>query len=131
MKFSARHIQQAGYTLIEVSVAIGIFLMMLGVFFVVATGYRAGVNRTQCILNRSTIQKSVRSVASMYGLPIGAPLNPTDARLIGTDGMLPEMPACPEFGAYTFATTVPDWGTAYVISCGAGARHNPPDTTGW
>jgi prepilin-type N-terminal cleavage/methylation domain-containing protein len=122
---------KSGYTLIEIAAVIAILLALIAVLFVGVQGYLRGVNRANCVMNISNMQKAVRSYASMYGLNIGAGLTTGEARLIGPAGMLPAVPTCPGGGAYTFGTTVPPVGTAYTTCSLAGEGHAPANTTGW
>ena len=52
--------RQRGTTLIELSVVIGILLLLVGVLFIGITAWRNGANTAACIVNLSSIQKAVR-----------------------------------------------------------------------
>ncbi len=122
--------KQAGLTLIEVTLVIAVLLGLISVLFIGVSAYREGSNRANCILNISNVQKAVRSYQNLYELSVGGGL--TSATLIGTGKMLETTPTCPSAGTYTFGTTVPTVGTAYLTcSLSATKNHVPSSTTGW
>lgn len=122
--------KQAGLTLIEVTLVIAVLLGLISVLFIGVSAYREGSNRAKCILNISNVQKAVRSYQNLYELSVGGTLASTT--LIGTGKMLETTPSCPSSGTYTFGTTVPAVGTAYLTcSLSSSSNHVPSSTTGW
>jgi len=122
--------KQAGLTLIEVTLVIAVLLGLISVLFIGVSAYREGSNRAKCILNISNVQKAVRSYQNLYELSVGGTLASTT--LIGTGKMLETTPSCPSSGTYTYGTTVPAVGTAYLTcSLSSSNNHVPTSTTGW
>lgn len=122
--------KQAGLTLIEVTLVIAVLLGLISVLFIGVSAYREGSNRAKCILNISNVQKAVRSYQNLYELSVGGTLASTT--LIGTGKMLETTPSCPSSGTYTYGTTVPAVGTAYLTcSLSSSSNHVPTSTTGW
>ncbi|HRQ88352.1 MAG TPA: type II secretion system protein [Bacteroidia bacterium] len=122
--------KQAGLTLIEVTLVIAVLLGLISVLFIGVSAYREGSNRANCILNISNVQKAVRSYQNLYEK---VPTNPLASTvIIGTGKMLETTPTCPSGGEYTFGTTIPAVGTAY-LTCGLATSndHKPNSTAGW
>ena len=87
--------------------------------------------RTNCVSYISAVQTSMRSYQNAQQLDIGNAL--TSTSFIGS-GLLLETGSCPSGGTYTYATTVPAIGTAYVTCSQSSATfmpHVPKVTTGW
>ena len=120
--------KQAGLTLIEITLVIAVLLGLISVLFIGVTAYKEGSNRSKCILNISNVQKAVRSYQNLYEKDVADAL--LTATIAGKGKMLETVPTCPSAGTYTFGTTVPAVGTAY-LSCGI-ADHTPNGgTAGW
>jgi competence protein ComGC len=122
--------KQAALTLIEVTLVIAVLLGLISVLFIGVSAYREGSNRAGCILNISNVQKAVRSYQNLYELSVDDAL--VSSTLIGNGKMLQTAPSCRSGGAYTYRTTVPPVGTAYV-TCSRGTSHNhrPASVAGW
>lgn len=120
----------AGLTLIEVTLVIAVLLGLISVLFIGVAAYKKGSDRAKCVLNISTVQKAARSYQNMYELAIGGTLATTD--ICGSGKMIESTPVCPSAGTYTFGTTVPAAGTAYLTcSLSATDQHVPSTTAGW
>lgn len=120
-----------GLTLIEVTLVIAVLLGLISVLFIGVAAYKKGSDRAKCILNIATVQKAARSYQNLYDLRNG------DALVVGTIAgagkMIETTPDCPDpSGGYTFESTVPTPGTAYVTcSLSASDDHVPASTDGW
>ena len=130
MKLKLNKKGQAGLTLIEVTLVIAVLLGLISVLFIGVAAYKKGSDRAKCILNISTVQKAVRSYQNLYELAIGDGLADTD--IAGAGKMIESTPTCPSSGTYTFGTTVPTAGTAYLTcSLATSDDHVPSTTAGW
>ena len=127
---------QAGLTLIEVTLVIAVLLGLISVLFIGVSAYKEGSNRAKCILNISNVQKAVRSYQNLYELspPVGETAGSALAStlIIGTGKMLETSPSCSSGGSYTYGSTVPAVGTAYLsCSLASSDQHVPSSLTGW
>jgi len=119
--------KQAGLTLIEVTLVIAVLLGLISVLFIGVSAYKEGSNRAKCILNISNVQKAVRSYQNLYEKSVGDGL--VKATIAGTGKMLETEPTCPSAGTYTWGTTIPVVGSAY-LGCSL-TDHVPASLTGW
>ena len=119
---------QAAFTLIEITAVIAVLLGLIAVLFIGISGWIAGTNRAQCILNQRNVQTAVRSYANMYELNIGDALDST-LIMVGDDKMMPAAPVCKAGGTYTYTGTVPATSVEYG-TC-SDATHVPKSTDGW
>ena len=131
MKLKLNRKGQAGLTLIEVTLVIAVLLGLISVLFIGVAAYKKGSDRAKCILNISTVHKAARSYQNLYDLRVGDALASTD--ISGAGKMIETTPDCPDpNGAYTFGTTVPAAGVAYVDCSLAGTEeHVPASVAGW
>jgi prepilin-type N-terminal cleavage/methylation domain-containing protein len=124
--------RQRGTTLIELSVVIAVILLLVGVLFIGVTAWRDGANKSACLVNMASIQKSVRGYQNLHLLNPGDGV--TDANLIA-DGYFGAIPTCPVGNtAYTLTGTVPALGKQYATCASAAAAlHNPTaaQTANW
>ncbi|MDF1656776.1 MAG: type II secretion system protein [Verrucomicrobiales bacterium] len=124
--------KQAGLTLIEVTLVIAVLLGLISVLFIGVGAYKEGSDRAKCILNITNAQKAVRSYQNMYEIAEGASI--TQGTIFGAGKMVETLPSCPSSGTYTFSSTVPAVGTAY-LTCDFGSgdtAHAPTGgTAGW
>lgn len=127
MKLKLNTKGQAGLTLIEVTLVIAVLLGLLSVLFIGVAAYKSGSDRAKCILNISSVQKAVRSHQNLYEKNIGDALSKSD--VTGAGRMLETEPTCPANGLYTWGTTVPAAGSAY-LTCSI-ADHVPSSIAGW
>ena len=108
---------RSGFTTLELTVAFGAVLLLLGVAYVGARAYKKGADRSGCVFNIYHAQTAVRSYANMRGLRAGETvrLGGPDSGLANRAGV-PE-PVCPGGGKYkTLGDTVPAAGELY-LSC--------------
>ena len=131
MKLKLNKKGQAGLTLIEVTLVIAVLLGLISVLFIGVAAYKKGADRAKCILNISTVQKAARSYQNLYDLRNGDALVTGD--IAGAGKMIETVPACPDpTGSYTYGTTVPTPGVAFVDCSLAGADdHVPASLAGW
>lgn len=130
MKIQTKKLGHAGLTLIEVTLVIAVLLGLISVLFIGVAAYKKGSDRAKCVLNISTVQKAARSYQNLYELKMGDDLAVTD--IAGAGKMIESTPECPSEGDYTFGTTVPAAGSAYLACSLAGSdEHVPASTAGW
>ena len=127
MKLTPTRKNEAGLTLIEITVVIAVLLGLVAVLFIGVQNYREATNKSRCIMQISAVQKAVRSHQNLNDLAIGGTLTQTD--LVGTGKLIASAPVCPSGGTYTWLGTVPAVGTAYLTCSASG--HAPADTAGW
>lgn len=127
-----RRRRRAGFSLIEISIAITVILLLAGVAFMGVTAYLNVGYRTQCVLNISNVQTAIRTYSNANQYSPGATVTGLQGLVIGS-GLMVETPVCPGGGTYTYGgTTVPAVGTAYLTcSLAASQNHVPKTTAGW
>jgi type II secretory pathway pseudopilin PulG len=123
-KTNNKQARQRCTTLIELSVVIAVLLLLVGVLFIGITAWKNGANTAACIVNLSSIQKAARGYANMNQLLAGS--TEGTASLLSS-GFWASAPTCPAGGTYSYATTVPSQGVAYV-SCNI-TGHAPTTTS--
>lgn len=130
---------QKGVTIIELTVVIAFLLTLTSILFLGAQYYKNAAERSSCIANLATIQKSVRSYQNFEGLTAGAPL--TKSALIGVGKPMETELTCPSNkGGYTIASTIPS-GSGVVAQCveydavngsvDSSKAHTPSNANGW
>ena len=122
-------------TLIEITLVIAILLSLIAVLFLGVAAYKKGADRAKCILNITTVQKTMRSYANLNEK------EETDACVIGdlagAGKMLAISPSCPDgTGSYTFGAVIPSASTSYadlytVCSLAGSENHQPKNAVGW
>ncbi len=128
MKLTPTRKNEAGLTLIEITVVIAVLLGLIAVLFIGVQNYREATNKSRCIMQISAVQKAVRSHQNLNDVATAGTLTQTD--LVGTTGkLIATAPVCPSGGTYTWLGTVPAVGTAYLTCSSTG--HAPADTAGW
>jgi hypothetical protein len=109
---------------------LGVALPMLtatSVLFIGGKAWKDGSDRATCIINTRNVQTAVRSYQNMHSLEVGA--NVPWEKIFGPEGLLPQKPACPSGGTYTFAAKVPEVGE---LACQCGnPDHRPPSHENW
>lgn len=105
-----------GMTLIEITLVIAILLSLIAILFLGISAYKKGADRSKCILQMSTVEKLVISHGNMFGIDPGLALAST---LLTSEGYLPQLPDCPDSGAYAFTEVMPSGatGSAPYTSC--------------
>ena len=131
MKVTRNTRNSAGMTLIEVTLVIAVLLGLISVLFIGVKAYKQGSDRAKCILNVSTVQKSIRSYQNLYEYDEGDTL--AQATIVGAGKMLEVAPTCSTPGnAYAWSTVVPDSGTPMIVCDNAQLTdHAPSSTAGW
>jgi type II secretory pathway pseudopilin PulG len=114
-------------TLLELVVVITVLLVLIAVLFLGATAWKAGSDRSNCLVNIRNVQLAGRSYQNMYAINPGATF--TDTMIIGPNSYIPQTPVCPGAGTYTYAASFPLTGTLF-ITCSV-ATHVPPSYSGW
>ena len=124
LKTMNRPARQRGTTLIELSVVIAVLLLLVGVLFIGISAWKNGANTAACIVNLSSMQKAARGYQNLNQLSPGS--GETSAQLLAAS-FWSSTPVCPAGGTYSFGTTVPIVGAAYVSCTIAG--HVPTTTS--
>jgi prepilin-type N-terminal cleavage/methylation domain-containing protein len=127
IKTNNKSVRQRGTTLIELSVVIAVILLLVGVLFIGIGAWKDGANKAACLVNLASIQKAARGYQNMNQLADGATLSQSDLVKADGTGFFQAAPVCPAAGTYTWGTTVPAIGTAYV-TCD---KHTPVSTSNW
>ena len=147
MKLTQNKKLKPGMTLIELTVVIIVLLTLISVLFFAGTAYIKASNRTACLTNQATFQKSMRGYATLNQLEAGVSTTVVDWSVLQTEGFIGDYVAmtCPtEKTAYTPGTLNPATGTQ-VASCedptygvgadnatpGDGENHAPKDLSNW
>ena len=140
-----RHLR--GVTFLELALVIGMMLALISILFVAARTWRAGSDRSKCIINQRTIQLGVRSFQNMYGYAHGSGLQAGE----GTTSIVEALRdrefinqrlydsatgtrTCPAGGSYTVPdpTVFPEEGTLFMACSFADTRrHVPENSDSW
>ncbi|NNC88037.1 MAG: type II secretion system protein [Akkermansiaceae bacterium] len=127
-----------GMTLIELTVVILVFLILVGVLFVGANGWKNGADRSACIMNQYKVQEGVRSFANVNNIAMGddtsALTPPIDLETaVVAEGFVEFYPSCPSDGVYTRnGNIMPPLGQLYMTcSLAASKGHEPREIKGW
>lgn len=116
---TSRH-SKKGFTIVEMTLVLAIILGLAGLLFLGLTAYKNGSDKTQCVLQLATVQKSVRSAENLDTLAPETVLTATgatgNADLVTEGYLSATVPlSCPRDGTpYTYLGTVPDTGVAYA-----------------
>lgn len=128
--------QNAGMTLLELTVVILVLLSLISILFIGARAWKKGSDRSANIMNIRNAQQAVRGHANMYTLVEGSGACTEDdiygVADDGVGGYMPK-PAPPnaEITAYTGGAIVPVLGTLWLTVTygeGAAADYAPPAT---
>ena len=123
---------QSAFTIVEISLVMGVLLSLIAVTFIGVNSYKNGTNRATCIQNIAAAQRAVRSYSNLYEIMPGEKVDNLTEKLFGTGKFLPVMPKCPVTGGYTFADGalgIPELGTAF-LQCSA-EGHQYLETSDW
>lgn len=115
-----------GFTLVEIAIAIGIIVFLLGALGLTGVYIRSESDKKLDIATQKRIQDAVRAVAGIEGLSPGD--NFPSSKIIGTGKWFESAPLTPKGNAYTYLDVVPDVGTPYATSPDG---NTPPSTAGW
>ena len=127
----------AGMTLLEMTVVILVLLAFITVLFVGARAWKRGSDRALCIIQIQGVQKAMRSYANLYGFEPGANAPNLQSQIIGFGRFIETTPVCPSGYDYTFgatygANTIPPLGGLYMeCPLATSGRHMPDVTPDW
>ena len=122
--------------MIEMSVAILVLLMFVGLLLIGARAWKRGSDRATCLMNIRQVQQSLRGYVNSNGLEAGDSLAPADMphkSVIGPGKFVEVMPHCPGGGLYGFSgAVVPPVGELFMTCSLAGsADHEPDEFDSW
>ncbi len=121
---------QEGFTLIEITLVVGVLLGLIGVAWVGVGTYKEGANRAICIHQMANVQTAMRSYCNLNQLIPGQPIMDLKKQLIHESKFFASAPFCPSGGIYSFHDDeVPPIGTIYM-SCSL-VGHKPREFNGW
>ncbi len=128
MRPNNRTKQQAGLTLIEVTLVIAVLLGLISILFIGVSAYKKGSDRAKCIIIQSTVQKAVRSYQNLYEKNIGDLMR---LNMVAGPGLMIETyPSCPSGGIYNSSDEkIPPAGTRFLY-CSI-TEHVPSSTDSW
>ena len=114
-------------TLLELTVVITVLLALILILFLGANAWKAGSDRTNCLINIRNVQLAGRSYQNSYAVNEGAEFKST--MVIGQNSFIADTPVCPAGGKYTFTTTFPATGVLFM-TCDQNT-HEPSSHSGW
>lgn len=119
-------------TLLELTIVIFALLGLISLLFIGAQAWKRGSDRTMCIMNILTVQKSLRSHANLYSYDTGETVTGLRAQLIGPGLYLETAPVCRGGGTYTYGedhgeNTIPPIGELYMKCSHAESHGHLPD----
>jgi type II secretory pathway pseudopilin PulG len=126
-----------GMTLLEMTLVLLVLFSLVSILFVGAAAWKRGAERSLCVVNIQTVQKSVRSYANMYGFDPGANAPDLRSKIIGPGCYVERAPVCRSPGVYSFGAaygenTIPPIGTLYMeCSLAATKKHAPESYADW
>ncbi len=127
---SSCHRHRQAFTLIEISLVLGVLLGVIGVTLVGVASYKEGANRAICIQQCANVQKAMRSYCNLNQLAPGQPVVDLKNRLIHESKFFASAPFCPSGGTYAFhKDEIPNIGTIYM-RCSM-VEHAPREAHGW
>ncbi len=106
--------RKPGMTLLELTVVILVLLSLISILFVGSRAWKKGADRAANVLNIRNVQQAVRANANIRGLNIGDTVASTD--IVGSGKYVNSVTApCTDI-TYAYGTTVPAFGTLYLIA---------------
>ena len=126
-----------GMTLLELTVVILVLLSLITILFIGSRAWKAGVDRSACIMNIHNVQKGVRGYSNMYGFDPGDTAPGLLGHIIGYGKYVEVFPQCNTNGVYSFGTdfgadTIPPIGSLYMqCSLADSTNHKPMDYSEW
>lgn len=124
-------------TLLEMTIVILVLMSMVSLLFAGSRAWKAGADRSNCIVQISSVQKALRGHCNMHGHSIGDTVTDLQSQLIGYGKYVSTTPICPAAGSYTFgeefgADIIPPLGTLYMQCSLADSReHEPSEYSEW
>ena len=123
-----------GVTLIELTVMIAVLLVVISILLIGGSSWKAGADRSNCILNIRQVQLVMRSYQNYYNHHEGDDISPVNLQgeLMGPSGYI-STPLCPSNGIYSYGgNVIPAKGTLYLsCSLDGGKNHVPPEHDAW
>jgi len=127
---SVRASSRRAFTLIEVTLVVGVLLGLIGVTWVGVGSYKEGANRALCVHQVANVQKAMRSYCHLQELQSGQPIPDLKKRLIEDSKFFASAPFCPSGGVSScHEKEVPHVGTLFM-RCSI-AEHAPKSVHGW
>lgn len=114
-------------TLLELTVVITVLLALILILFLGAHAWKAGSDRTNCLINIRNVQLAGRSYQNSYAINEGSDF--ASPMIIGPNSFIADVPICPGEGSYTYTTTFPATGELFM-TCDVDS-HVPPSHPGW
>lgn len=134
----------AGFSLVELMVAVGVLLILGGLVYASSPAFKEGGYRADCINNIESAQKAMRQWSDQMELDAGDAIDDADfinaAAAADPQYLIPVVQECraPNGTGYTYAATVPNIGVVFstctVNDGGVGSRNHTPSakmTRGW
>lgn len=124
-------------TLIELTVVILVLLSLVTILFIGSRAWKAGSDRSACIMNIHNVQKGMRGYASMYEFEPGDNVPGLLGQIIGYGKFVEITPRCNTNGIYFFgsdfgADTIPPVGSLYMqCSLATSTNHKPLEHSDW
>ena len=110
--------RKSGMTLLELTVVILVLLSLISILFIGARAWKKGSDRAANILNIRNVQQAVRAHSNVRGMNIGDAL--ASSEIVGTGKYFNAVNAPNTDITYTYGTTIPNYGTLYLIAAYAG-----------
>ena len=129
--------QKKGLTLLELTIVVVVLMSLVALLFASSRAWKAGADRSACIMNQSNVQKAMRAHVNMYGSYIGDTITDLPSQLIGSGLYVASTPVCPSSGTYTFGPdlgqdVIPPVGTIYMpCSLATDNEHVPEVHDDW
>lgn len=118
----AKRNNEAGFSLLEMALVIALVVGLLGILAYNFGPFKEAQNKVTCQANQEKVQQGLRSYQLINQLSDGATVAQAD--IIGSGKMISTAPVCKSGGTYTYGTTIPAVGTAW-ITCGySSGAHN-------
>jgi hypothetical protein len=120
-------------TLVELTLVILMMLSLIGILAIGAKTWKAGSDRSVCIVNLQAVQKGVRSFSNLYGYVPGASVSGLESQIIGQGRFVRTKPVCPSEGTYASGgDVIPQMGSLYFnCSLASSGEHTPQVTEDW
>lgn len=117
-----------GMTLIELTIVILVILSLISLLFIASRAWKAGADRSTCIMHIHNTQKGVRGYSYMYGFNPGDTAPGLLGQVIGFGKFVEAVPECNANGTYSFGAdfgedTIPPVGSLYM-KCSLADSHN-------
>lgn len=124
-------------TLLELTVVILVLLSLVSILFIASRAWKAGTDRSTCIMHIHSVQKGVRGYSNMYGFSPGDSTPGLLGQVIGYGKFIEVAPRCNANGAYSFGAdygedVIPPIGSLYMQCSLANSHdHEPANYSDW